>query len=30
MYKYDNGKFTKIAQTRRDRAESLSRSIAPY
>ncbi|KAL4154842.1 hypothetical protein PRNP1_006956 [Phytophthora ramorum] len=30
MYKCDKGKFTKIAQTRRDRAESLSRSIAPY
>ncbi|KAE9139662.1 hypothetical protein PF005_g1070 [Phytophthora fragariae] len=30
MYKYENGNFTKLAQTRRDRAESLSRSIAPY
>ncbi|KAF4323553.1 hypothetical protein BBO99_00003126 [Phytophthora kernoviae] len=31
MYKYNgHGKFSKIAQTRRDRAESLSRSIAPY
>ncbi|KAJ8521599.1 hypothetical protein ON010_g17799 [Phytophthora cinnamomi] len=30
MYKYEKGKFTKLAQTRRDRAESLSRSIAPY
>eukprot|EP00644_Phytophthora_capsici_P011102 jgi/Phyca11/545468/estExt2_Genewise1Plus.C_PHYCAscaffold_180098 len=30
MYKYEKGKFIKLAQTRRDRAESLSRSIAPY
>ncbi|KAG2785592.1 hypothetical protein PC129_g661 [Phytophthora cactorum] len=30
MYKYEKGKFSKLAQTRRDRAESLSRSIAPY
>ncbi|CAH0475599.1 unnamed protein product [Peronospora belbahrii] len=30
MYKYEKGKFTKIAQSHRDRAESLSRSIAPY
>uniref|UniRef100_A0AAV1UMY1 phosphoglycerate mutase (2,3-diphosphoglycerate-dependent) n=1 Tax=Peronospora matthiolae TaxID=2874970 RepID=A0AAV1UMY1_9STRA len=30
MYKYDEGKFAKIPQTRRDRAESLSRSSAPY
>ncbi|TYZ61885.1 hypothetical protein PybrP1_004826 [[Pythium] brassicae (nom. inval.)] len=30
MYKYENGQFTKVAQSRRDRAESLSRSTAPY
>lgn len=30
MYKYENGAFTKVAQSRRDRAESLSRSSAPY
>ncbi|CAH0484798.1 unnamed protein product [Peronospora farinosa] len=30
MYKYNKGKFTKIAQSCRDRAESLSRSTAPY
>lgn len=30
MYKYDDGKFAKLPQTRRDRADSLSRSIAPY
>ncbi|GLD93403.1 hypothetical protein PINS_up001995 [Pythium insidiosum] len=30
MYQYDNGEFCKVAQSRRDRAESLSRSSAPY
>lgn len=30
IYKYEKGKFTKLAQTCRDRAESLSRSSAPY
>lgn len=30
MYRYENGHFTKVAQSRRDRAESLSRSSAPY
>lgn len=30
MYQFENGEFTKVAQSRRDRAESLSRSTAPY
>ncbi|DBA01340.1 TPA: hypothetical protein N0F65_001579 [Lagenidium giganteum] len=30
MYRYDNGEFVKVRQSRRDRAESLSRSSAPY
>lgn len=30
MYKYEDGKFHKLAQSHRERAESLSRSIAPY
>ncbi|TMW55846.1 hypothetical protein Poli38472_008494 [Pythium oligandrum] len=30
MYKYEQGEFTKVAQSRRDRAESLNRSSAPY
>lgn len=30
MYKYQDGKFSKVAQSHRERAESLSRSIAPY
>lgn len=30
MYKYENNEFIKVAQSRRDRAESLNRSSAPY